>query len=79
MGRGSEWTTASREIHSGDGYGKAYTDVKEKPRALGKGHFSLYLRGHTWLVLFRWNIAHKCKKVRNPLMHTRVLCCLRWW
>lgn len=61
-GRGSEWTTASGHICSGDGYGKAYTEVKEKPRNLGKGHFSLYLRGHTWLVLFRWNIAHKCKK-----------------
>ena len=61
-GRGSEWTTASGDICSGDGYGKAYTEVKEKSRNLGKGHFSLYLRGHTWLVLFRWNIAHKCKK-----------------
>ena len=61
-GRRSEWATASGEICSGDAYGKAYTEVKERPRNLGKGHFSLYLRAHTWLVLFRWNIAHKCKK-----------------
>ena len=39
-----------------------YTEIKEKSRALGKGHFSLYLRGHRRLVLFQWNIACGCKR-----------------
>lgn len=45
-GQRVRWTTASGEICSGDGYGKAYTEVKEKPETLARGT-SVYIWGDT--------------------------------